>query len=150
MSRRKQIELTPDEREKFLSDPHTAALATVDKDGFPHVVAMAYLYKDGAIYMTSYGKAQKVLNVRRNPKVGVMVEAGRKYSELRGVMIRGNCEVLDDPEAVRMTMRGVAGKEGTTAAVPSGASSSAPKRVVLKITPTKIASWDHSKLGGKY
>jgi hypothetical protein len=79
-----------------------------------------------------------------------MVEAGRKYSELRGVMIRGNCEVLDDPEAVRMTMRGVAAKEGSTAAVPSGASSSAPKRVVLKITPSKIASWDHSKLGGKY
>jgi PPOX class probable F420-dependent enzyme len=150
MSRRKQIELTLDEREKFLSDPHTAALATVDKDGFPHVVAMAYLYKDGAIYMTSYGKAQKVLNVRRNPKVGVMVESGRKYSELRGVMIRGNCEVLDDPEAVRMTMRGVAGKEPQTAAVPSGAASSAPKRVVLKITPTKIATWDHSKLGGKY
>ena len=150
MSRRKQIELTLDERERFLSDPHTAALATVDKDGFPHVVAMAYLYKDGAIYMTSYGKAQKVLNVRRNPKVGVMVESGRKYSELRGVMIRGNCEVLDDPEAVRMTMRGVAGQEAQAAAVPSGAASSAPKRVVLKITPTKIASWDHSKLGGKY
>jgi general stress protein 26 len=108
------------------------------------------LYKDGAIYMTSYGKAQKVLNVRRNPRVGVMVESGRKYSELRGVMIRGNCEVLDDPEAVRMTMRGVAGQEAQAAAVPSGAASSAPKRVVLKITPTKIASWDHSKLGGKY
>jgi len=151
MSRRKQIELTTAERDKFLAEPHTAALATVDKDGFPHVVAMAYLYKDGAIYMTSYGKAQKVVNVRRNPKVGVMVEAGRKYSELRGVMIRGNCEVLEDAETVRMTMRGVGEKEGNAAAaVPSGASSSAPKRVVLKLTPVKIASWDHSKLGGKY
>jgi PPOX class probable F420-dependent enzyme len=150
MSRRKQIELTPDERDKFLAEPHTAALTTVDKDGFPHVVAMAYLYKDGVIYMTSYGKAQKVLNVRRNPKVGVMVESGRKYSELRGVMIRGNCEVVDDPEAVRMTMRGVAGNESQAVAVPSGAASSAPKRVVLKITPLKTASWDHSKLGGKY
>jgi len=150
MSRRKQIELSSEDQDKFLAEPHTASLATVDKNGFPHVVAMAYLYKDGAIYMTSYGKAQKVLNVRRNPKVGVMVEAGRNYSELRGVMIRGNCEVIEDPEAVRMTMRGVAEKEGHAAAVPSGAASSAPKRVVLKVTPLKIASWDHSKLGGKY
>jgi len=25
-----------------------------------------------------------------------------------------------------------------------------PKRVVLKVTPEKIASWDHGKLGGGY
>lgn len=150
MSRRNQIQLTPEEKDKFLAEPHTAAFATVDKDGFPHVVAMAYLYKDGAIYMTSYGKAQKVVNARRNPRVGVMVESGHKYAELRGVMIRGYCEVLEDPDAVRMVMRGVAEKEGRTAAVPSGAVSSAPKRVVLKVTPAKTASWDHSKLGGKY
>jgi hypothetical protein len=65
-------------------------------------------------------------------------------------MIRGDCEVLEDPETVRMVMRGVAEKEGRTAAVPGGAASSAPKRVVLKVTPAKVASWDHSKLGGKY
>lgn len=149
MSRRKQIQLTPEERDRFLAEPHTAAFATVDKDGFPHVVAMAYFYKEGAIYMTSYGKAQKVVNARRNPKVAVMVESGHKYSELRGVMIRGNCEVIEDSDAVRMVMRGVAEKE-RTAAVPGSAASSAPKRVVLKVTPAKIACWDHSKLGGKY
>jgi hypothetical protein len=44
-------------------------------------VAMGYRYKDGVIYMTYYGKAQKVVNVRRNPKVGVMVEVGERYAE---------------------------------------------------------------------
>ena len=68
MNRRQQIELTPEEQTAFLKQPHKAALATIDKDGFPHVVAMGYLAKDGAIYMTSYGKAQKVRNIRRNPK----------------------------------------------------------------------------------
>ena len=53
---------------------------------------MGYRYKDGVIYMTSYGKAQKVVNVRRNPKVGVMVEVGERYADFRGVMIRGHCE----------------------------------------------------------
>ncbi len=89
MSRRDEIEFTPQELAEFLARPHKAALATIDKDGFPHVVAMGYRYKDGIIYMTSYGKAQKVLNARRNPKVGVMVEVGERYSEYRGVMIRG-------------------------------------------------------------
>jgi len=149
MSRRHEIQFTPQELAEFLARPHNAALATIDKDGFPHVVAMGYRYQDGIIYMTSYGKAQKVLNARRNPKVGVMVEVGERYSEYRGVLIRGLCEVIDDPRLVRQTM-GSVGESATNTGVPSGAASSAPKRVVLKITPQKIASWDHSKLGGRY
>ena len=43
MSRRSQIQLTPDEQAAFLREPHKAALATLDKDGFPHVVAMSFL-----------------------------------------------------------------------------------------------------------
>ena len=41
MSRRSQITLTPDEQAAFLSEPHKASLATLDKDGFPQVVAMS-------------------------------------------------------------------------------------------------------------
>lgn len=149
MSRRHEIQFTLQELAAFLSQPHKAALATIDKEGFPHVVAMGYRYKDGVVYMTSYGKAQKVVNVRRNPKVCVMVEVGERYANFRGIMIRGHCEVIEDPQIVKETMR-LAGEASATAAVPSGAAASAPKRVVLKITPYKIASWDHTKLGGKY
>ena len=39
---------------------------------------------------------EKVVNIRRNPKVALMVEAGDDYAELRGVMIRGRCEILED------------------------------------------------------
>ena len=51
-------------------------LCTVDKNGYPHAVAMSYMVKDGCIYMTSFKKAQKVVNARRNPKVTVMIESG--------------------------------------------------------------------------
>ena len=149
MNRQKQIQQTPTELTEILAQPHKAALATVDKDGFPHVVAMGYLAKDGAIYMTSYGKAQKVLNIRRNPKVGVMIETGKTYADFVGVLLRGSCEIIEAPEAVARMMRELAGNQGEGAA-PSGAVSSAPKRVVLKITPHKVSSWDHRKLGGRY
>jgi general stress protein 26 len=97
--------------------------------------------------MTSYAKAQKVLNIRRDPRVGLMVETGSAYAELRGVMVRGTCEIIEDTERVRAAMRHrrSAGVRGSDSAVDS-----APKRVLLKITPSKIASWDHSKLGGRY
>ncbi len=145
---RPDIRLTPDEQAAFLSDNRKCALATVDQHGFPHVVAMSFQYRDGAFWMTSYGKAQKVLNIRRNPKVGVMVEAGGAYAELKGVMVRGDCEVIDDPDEVREAYLWLA--EGRTGTRPAGAAEAVPKRVVLKIVPAKMMTWDHAKLGGRY
>jgi PPOX class probable F420-dependent enzyme len=150
MSPRPDIQLTPDEQAAFLHDHHKCALATLGPDGFPHVVAMNFFVKDGAYYMTSYGKAQKVLNIRRNPKVALMIEAGDAYAELRGMMIRGHCELIEDAEAVRATFAARAEAGGTRAPATSGAAASAPKRVVLKVIPHKVTSWDHRKLGGRY
>ena len=145
---RPDIRLTPDEQVQYLRDNRKCALATVDRDGFPHVVAMNFRERDGAYYMTSYGKAQKVLNVRRNPRVGIMVESGGAYAELKGVMVRGDCELIEDPERVAevLSWLGV----GRSTARPAGAARSAPKRVALKIIPRKTTSWDHAKLGGRY
>ena len=150
MNRRRQIRLSPEEQAVLLRKHRKAALATLDQDGFPHVVAMNYFVKDGAFYMTSYAKAQKVVNIRRNPKVALMIEEGDAYSELRGVMVRGHCEIIEDADAVRVAFTGMAEARGTTYARPQRSVDSAPKRVVLKIIPEKITSWEHSKLDGAY
>jgi PPOX class probable F420-dependent enzyme len=148
-NRRQQIRLSLDEQAAFFRERKKAALATIDKDGFPHVVAMNYFASDGAFYMTSYGKAQKVVNIRRNPKVALMIEAGDEYAELRGVMIRGRCEILEDEGSVRAAFE-ARGAQANASPVQPGALASAPKRVVLKIIPEKVVSWDHRKLGGRY
>src|SRR5438128_4375488 len=134
-NRRQQMRLSPDEQAAFFRERKKAALATIDKDGFPHVVAMNYFALDGAFCMTSYGKAQKVVNIRRNPKVALMIEAGNAYAELRGVMVRGRCEISEGAEAVRAVFAAMAEARGTTAARPRGSADSAPKRVVLKVIP---------------
>ena len=147
VNRRRQIRMTADEQAAFLREHGKAALATLDGDGFPHVVAMGYFFADGAFYMTSYAKAQKVLNIRRDARVGLMVESGTAYAELRGIMVRGTCEIIEDTEAVRAAMRYRRG-EGVRGS--SGAADSAPKRVLLKVVPDRIVTWDHAKLGGRY
>jgi len=149
MAQRPDISLTPEEQAAFLREHRKAALATIDKDGFPHLVAMSFAVEDGAFYMTSYGKAQKVVNLRRNPKAALMVEGGESYAELRGIMVRGECEIIAGPEAVEHVFALLAKARGETAPRP-GPLASAPKRVVLKLVPHKITSWDHSKLGGRY
>jgi PPOX class probable F420-dependent enzyme len=146
--RRRQIRMTPQEQAAFLRDNTKCALATIDQDGFPHVVAMGfYVGEDGAFYMTSYAKAQKVVNIRRNPKVGLMVETGANYAALKGVMVRGACEIIDDVETVHRVMNH---RRSSPESGRRGALDSAPKRVVLKVTPHKTTSWDHSKFGGIY
>src|ERR1700757_3450533 len=150
MNTRRQIQLSPEEQTAFFREQRKAALATLDQHGFPHIVAMNYFAKEGAFYRTSYAKAQKVLNIRRNPKVAVMIEAGNAYAELRGVMVRGQCEIIEGAEPVRRACAGWPGARGETPARPHAAGDSAPKRVVLKVIPEKITSWDHRKLGGRY
>lgn len=148
MASRPDIRLTPDEQTRFLRAQRKCALATLDRDGFPHLVAMNYTYRDGAFWMTSYGKAQKVINVRRDPRVAVMVETGGAYAELEGVMVRGRCEVIEGAEAVDRVFAWMAQDRGEPRS--SGSARSAPKRVVLKIPAEKTVSWDHRKLGGRY
>jgi nitroimidazol reductase NimA-like FMN-containing flavoprotein (pyridoxamine 5'-phosphate oxidase superfamily) len=148
MAQRPDIRLTPDEQAAFLRKNRKCALATLDQEGFPHLVAMNFAVRDGAYYMTSYGKAQKVLNIRRTSKVALMVEAGSAYAELKGVMVRGHCEIAEGAEAVSQVFAWMAEDRGEPR--PPGAAASAPKRVVLKIVPTKTVTWDHAKLGGRY
>lgn len=148
MNKQTQIQMTPTEQAEFLQRARTMTLCTIDKDGYPHAVAMAFMVKDGCVYMTSYRKAQKVVNIRRNPKVAVMVEAGTQYNELKGVMIRGRCEVIDEPDEVWKLMREIRAFQagGTPAPADAVVQARAQKRAVLQIIPEKIASWDHSKL----
>jgi nitroimidazol reductase NimA-like FMN-containing flavoprotein (pyridoxamine 5'-phosphate oxidase superfamily) len=147
-SRRQQIQLSAAEQAEFFDAHRKCALATLDGDGYPHLVAMNYGVRQGAFYMTSYGKAQKVLNIRRNPKVALMMEAGASYGELKGVMVRGICDIVEGEDAVREAWA-IISRSGDTPRRRE-TNDSAPKRVVLKVTPLRIASWDHTKLGGRY
>ena len=79
-----------------------------------------------------------------------MVETGRSYGELQGVLVRGRCQIIEGPEQVRQSLRAIGQKQGQRSGVPREAAASMPKRVVLKIVPEKITSWDHTKLGGRY
>ena len=148
MNRRNKIAMTTEELSAYLNEARNMSLCTIGKDGYPHVVAMSYMAKDGLIYMSSFKKAQKVVNAKRNPKVAVMVESGDAYSELKGVLIRGECEVIDEPEKVWQIMKEVRDFQGTTVTPTEDAAlkERAKKRAVLKITPVKTSSWDHTKL----
>lgn len=153
MSRRKEIELTDEERQQFLAEAKTIILSSIDHRGYPHSVPMWFIVDhQGDILMTTYGKSQKAVNLRRNPRAALLVESGVTYHELKGVLIRGQARVIEDFEKVLATLKLVHQKYyGEVAGgIEEAMKAQAQKRVVIQVTPERISSWDHRKLGGGY
>ena len=152
-SRRGKISFTEEEQQQFMEDGWTLQVASNGKDGFPHLIAMWYVLVDGKICFTTFSKSQKILNLRRDSKISVMLEAGKPYQELRGVVLEGEAELIDDVDFTAKVMALVGEKYNgipVPTDTPEQALKVASKRTVVRINPTTIFSWDHRKLGGVY
>ena len=152
MNRRNQIAMTADEQSAFLAAAKTLVLSSIDSRGYPHSVAMWFALIDGLVHMTSFAKAQKVVNIRRNPKVSLLAESGTTYSQLRGLLIRGDAEIVDDPELCLSILADVQPRYfgPLDSSVREVLRKQAAKRVAIRVHPVRVSSWDHTKLGGVY
>lgn len=158
-SRREQIRMTDDEVAAFLAEPRNMAVATLGPTGHPHLVAMWYGFvegdgfDDGRLAMWTYAKSQKAVNLRRDPRLTCLVEAGDAYHELRGVEIVGSAELSDDPDTLvavgEALFRRYQDGELTDEAR-EGIRGQAAKRVAVLVDVEDVTSWDHRKLGGTY
>jgi PPOX class probable F420-dependent enzyme len=153
MSRRDQIKMTDAEIEEFLRGRHTMNVATIGKDGRPHLVAMWYgFFDDGSLGFWTYGKSQKILNLQRDPRMTCLVETGAEYAELKGVEIVATGIVVTDRDEVMQIGRSVFERytgPWSDAAAPAVEAMGA-KRHAVKIEVEKLVTWDHGKLGGVY
>jgi PPOX class probable F420-dependent enzyme len=151
MNRRDQIALTPDEQRTYLAEGHTIVLGTNGVRGHPQLTAMWYVNDpDGTIWMTTFAKSQKTKNVERDPRVTLLIESGRTYPELKGMMITARVEVIRDIERVLDMLERVNVKYNGLEPSPelrAALRGQASKRVLLKFKTVKVASWDHAKLG---
>jgi PPOX class probable F420-dependent enzyme len=145
--------MSDSEIEEFLRGRHTMSVATHGKDGAIHLVAMWYAFLDGKPAFWTYAKSQKIQNLRRDPRITVLVEDGEQYSQLRGVEIAGRATIIDDPDTVVTLGLGIAERyQGITASddMRPMIARQAAKRIAVRIDAERVVSWDHSKLGGVY
>lgn len=152
MSRRNLIRMNDEEIRAFLEEQRTLQVATIDHDGFPHLVAMWYVLVNNEIAFWTYAKSQKALNLRRDPHLTCLVESGIQYEELRGVQIKGRALLNDDLATVQKLGEAIFTRytgplnDNTLSLV----TKQAPKRIAIFVKPVEIVSWDHSKLRGVY
>jgi PPOX class probable F420-dependent enzyme len=155
-SRRDQIKMTDEELREFLGEQKVVTCATIGPYGRPHLMPLWYAADTGSAGATTlrgwtYAKSQKAKNLERDPHATLQVEDGELYHELRGVMMECDVEVERDPEKVANFGRALFQRFGATGPeVEAMIVGQAPKRIGLTFIPTRIVSWDHTKLGGTY
>ena len=154
MSRRDQIEMSPEEARAFLEEQRTMTCATNGREGFPHLMPLWYVVRDDRLWAWTYAKSQKVRNLERDPRATLQVETGLEYAELRGVMLRCDVVIHRDLEVIEgIAMELVDRYSGTGPEydpVRDAFRKQAPKRVGLEFAERDRVTWDHRKLGGTY
>ena len=154
-SRRDQIKLTQAEQAELLESERVVTVSSIGPRGWPHSMPMWFTVRDGEIWVWTFAKSQKVKNLERDPRATLLVEAGHEYTELRGIQIEAEAELIRDTSAVAEFGRdlairysdGIDAIEGDAAAA---LEAQAAKRVAVRFVAKRTATWDHRKLGGTY
>lgn len=143
------VRMSEAETADFIEGRRSMIVATVGKDGAPHQTVLWFAVQSGTYVFETYGSSQKIMNLRRDPRVSLLWEAGMEYQELQGVSIRGRAEIIDSgPELLDFmrlcVKRNVPQLSGE--ALEKHVVGMARKRVIVVVTPEATLSWDHHKL----
>jgi PPOX class probable F420-dependent enzyme len=150
-NQRAKVVMTPVEVADLLRRSRTATVTSIGPRGMPHVVAMWYGLIGDAVYIETKAKSQKAVNLRRDPRMVFMVEAGDTYDSLRGVSLEGTATIIEEPDGEEYWAAAISVYERYTAPYTEDARPVVElmmsKRIVVKLVPQRVRSWDHRKLG---
>ncbi|MHC5702058.1 pyridoxamine 5'-phosphate oxidase family protein [Streptomyces sp. PKU-MA01144] len=148
--RGRRIMMSPAEVDAFLSEQRTCRVATVSPQGAPHVSALWFAWDGTSLWLYSITRSRRWSELRRDPRIAVVVDAGEEYGELRGVELSGTavfvgeaprtgepCPELDVPERL------FARKNFGLDSMPHDG-----RHGWLRLTPEAVVSWDFRKLTG--
>jgi hypothetical protein len=153
-NKRSSITMTEAEITAYLETQTILNIASIGPTGHPHLVAMWYEVMDGKVTFWTFGKSQKIVNLRRNNKITGLIESGDEYEELKGLEIVGTATIIEDYDKILAIGRAVGLKYNGEGAISDAAlpflEAQAKKRLGIQIEVENIVSWDHSKIGGGY
>ena len=148
-NQRAQIVMSDDEVREFLHQQRSSTVATYGPQGRIHLVGMWYAVRDGQVWIETKRKAQKVVNLRRDPRMSFLVESGHTYDQLRGVAMEGVGVVIEDEDVVWDVCVNIFERYNGpyTDEMKPFVEFMAKNRVVVRLDVERIRSWDHRKLG---
>lgn len=146
--RGRRIMMTGEELDAFLREQRTCRVATVSPDGRPHVGALWFAWDGTSLWLYSITRSRRWSDLRKDPRISVVVDSGEAYDELRGVELSGNavfvgeaprtgepCEELAEPERIFPV------KNFGIEEMPHDG-----RHAWIRLTPESIVSWDFRKI----
>ena len=104
---------------EFLNQQETGRVASIDKDGFPQIIPMNFVYANDVIYMHSHPRGEKLENISKNSKVGFEADhsleflpsyftsptdASQADTLYISVVIKGKASLVSDPKEKTMVL----------------------------------------------
>jgi PPOX class probable F420-dependent enzyme len=126
--------------QRFLDTKEVVVLATVQPDGAPLAMAMWFLHDPTALTMISQNGLQKVRNLRRDPRVSVVAEAGGAGATICGVAVQGRAQFLADGPERRALVDRFHQKYAELKEY-WGGHAMPPDRVMFRIIPERVRDW---------
>ena len=139
---REQLRMTAEELDDYLGSQRTLRIATVDDDGVPHVVPLWFVWHAGAVWLNSLRKSRRHGHLLSGRPVGLVVDDGDAYEQLRGVRMTGRPVAVPDDDADRLTAYRMFGRKYFDRdELPNQGSYE-----TIRIAPDELASWDFRKI----
>jgi hypothetical protein len=148
--RGRAIAMTAPEVDEFLATERTCRVATVRRDGQPHVAPLWFVWDGTSLWLNSVVRSQRWTDLARDPRIAVVVDAGVQYNELRGVELSGAVVPAGDVPRTAAPDPAIATAERLFARKYSSGAEFVPdgRHAWLRLTPDKLVSWDFRKLAG--
>jgi PPOX class probable F420-dependent enzyme len=128
----------------------SAAVATINADGSPHVVPLWFVWPEEAIYLSTRREGRTWANIERDPRVAVTIDLGRSWVEIAGIEIRGRAERLPAEHASMRKPISAWHEKYRPLLAGDGFPRFAeeiPGLGFLRVVPDRVVAWDHARGG---
>lgn len=134
--------MTRDEWRAFLQlGTRTGKLATVRKDGWPHVVPVWFVLDGEDIVFTTGARTVKGRALRRDPRACLCVDD--ENPPYAFVMVEGRATLSDDLEDMLVFATAIGGRYvGADNAEAFGRRNAVPGELLVRLTPTRVVAED--------
>jgi nitroimidazol reductase NimA-like FMN-containing flavoprotein (pyridoxamine 5'-phosphate oxidase superfamily) len=153
----RELALDPEQIDDMLTNDWNIRIATVDAAGNINLTPMWFGWASGKVFI--YGRGQKVVNLRRNPRCTLLVDRNEKFPELQAIMMRGSARVLETAEEeaaetgldearrqMGIKYNGGHGRPPADDPPPNAATAGGRNRRWIVFTPERTVTWDNFKL----
>ena len=104
--RRDQIKLTDEEQRELIESERIVVVSSLGPRGWPHLMPLWYVPRDGEIWIWTYAKSQKVKNLERDPRATLLIETGHRVRRAARRPDRGRGRADPGPRPGRRVRQG--------------------------------------------